>query len=111
MTTAKKPTKAELRALAEAEALKAEGTRVPEPTAEGTQVPEPMAENARALLPLQLRIKNNGDATICFVSRITIPKKAEIVITYATTAKLNLARRNFAQMNAMAGFKRLEVEG
>lgn len=63
------------------------------------------------LTDLQLRVKNNGDNGLCFVTRLSIPKKSTTIITYASVSALNMAKANFAQVNGLCGFDRYEVEG
>ena len=66
---------------------------------------------ADELTPLQLRIKNNGQRAVCHVTRAVIAANDTTVITYKSANAKNLAKGNFAQMNALKGSKRFEVEG
>ncbi len=63
------------------------------------------------LTPLQLRIKNNGQRAICHVTQALIKANQITVITYESMSAKNLAKGNFAQINALKGSKRFEVEG
>lgn len=64
-----------------------------------------------ALGPLELRITNNGTSTHCSITRIALPTKQTVKITYPNAGRKNLAEKNFAQLNALAGKKRFEIEG
>lgn len=63
------------------------------------------------LTPLQLRVKNNGQRAICHVTQALIKANQITVITYESMSAKNLAKGNFAQINALKGSKRFEVEG
>lgn len=63
------------------------------------------------LTPLQLRVKNNGQRAICHVTQALIKANEITVITYESMSAKNLAKGNFAQINALKGSKRFEVEG
>lgn len=64
-----------------------------------------------ALGPLELRITNNGASTHCSITRTALPAKQTVNITYPNSGKKGLAQKNFAQLNALAGKNRFEVEG
>ena len=72
------------------------------------QESQPVKDN---LLPLQLKVINHGEACLCFVTKNVIPANGEVVITYPSNKKRDIAIKNFAQINALSGFMRLEVEG
>ncbi|MCU4321764.1 hypothetical protein KTH44_21960, partial [Acinetobacter bereziniae] len=63
------------------------------------------------LTDLQLRVKNNGDDGFCYVTRLVIPKKSIVTITYPSSSALQMAKSNFAQINGMFGYSRYEIEG
>lgn len=71
----------------------------------------PSEDEQSVLGPLQLRVTNKGDATHCHVTKVKIPQKGSVVIDYPTVAKKQLAQKNFAQINALAGRTRFKVEG
>lgn len=74
--------------------------------------PEDEPKETEALGPLELRITNNGASTHCSITRIALPAKQTVNITYPNSGKKSLAQKNFAQLNALAGKKnRFEVEG
>lgn len=72
---------------------------------------EPELAETEALGPLQLLVKNNGSKTHCTITHVELPSKESVKITYPNSGKKALAQRNFAQLNALAGKKRFEVEG
>ena len=67
--------------------------------------------DAEELNPLQLRITNNGKNTHCFIARIELPSNEVVVIDYKNEANKLRAVANFAQLNALDGFERFNVEG
>jgi len=65
-----------------------------------------------ALGPLQLRVTNFGQKTVCQVTNRTIPKDGTVVIDYANPRQKQLAMGNFAQINKFnRDRKRFKVEG
>lgn len=65
-----------------------------------------------ALGPLQLRVTNYGQKTMCQVTNRTIPKDGTVVIDYANPRQKQLAMGNFAQINNFnRDRKRFKVEG
>lgn len=65
-----------------------------------------------ALGPLQLRVTNFGQKTMCQVTNRTIPKDGTVVIDYANPRQKQLAMGNFAQINKFnRDRKRFKVEG
>lgn len=68
-------------------------------------------EEATELGPLDLRITNSGSLTHCNVTKTEIPPQSIVTITYQNAGRKALAKRNFAQLNALAGKKRFQVEG
>lgn len=66
---------------------------------------------SRELGPLDLKITNSGTLTHCNVSRTELPLNTAVTITYQNENRKALAKRNFAQLNALAGRKRFQVEG
>ena len=67
---------------------------------------------AVALGPLQLRVTNFGQKTMCQVTNRTIPKDGTVVIDYANPRQKQLAMGNFAQINKFnRDRKRFKVEG
>ncbi|AWL27141.1 hypothetical protein DJ533_00205 (plasmid) [Acinetobacter defluvii] len=64
-----------------------------------------------ALDPLDLEITNHGSETSCMVTRKIIPHGETIVLRYGSMRDKHLAMGNFAQINALSGFKRFTFEG
>lgn len=120
-TTSKKSKvaqKAEAEALAkqQAEAEASQATVDAEKPAETTaDAPEStVVDQAEvvALGPLQLRVTNYGQKTMCQVTNRTIPKDGTVVIDYANPRQKQLAMGNFAQINKFnRDRKRFKVEG
>jgi len=69
------------------------------------------AEADAALTPLQLRVKNNGARAVCHVTQALIAANETTIITYSSIEAKTLAQGNFAQINALKGVKRFEIEG
>lgn len=69
------------------------------------------AEEFAALTPLQLRVKNNGARAVCHVTQALIAANETTIITYSSIEAKTLAQGNFAQINALKGVKRFEIEG
>jgi membrane protein involved in colicin uptake len=63
------------------------------------------------LTAMQLRVTNKGARAMCHVTHALIPANASTVITYKSMQDKALAKGNFAQINALKGTKRFEVEG
>lgn len=68
-------------------------------------------EKGTELTPYQLRVKNNGQRSMCHVTHALIEANSETVITYQSIQDKDLAKGNFAQINKLKGSKRFEVEG
>ena len=106
-------TAAQLKAEAKAQA-KAEAEAKAKADAEAQAKAEAEAKakaDAEELNPLQLRITNNGKNTHCFIARIELPSNEVVVIDYKNEANKLRAVANFAQLNALDGFERFNVEG
>ena len=106
-------TAAQLKAEAKAQA-KAESEAKAKADAEAQAKAESEAKakaDAEELNPLQLRITNNGKNTHCFIARIELPSNEVVVIDYKNEANKLRAVANFAQLNALDGFERFNVEG
>lgn len=71
---------------------------------------EPQAETV-ILGPWDLKITNHGSETSCMVTRKSIPRGVATVLQYASLNEKHLAMGNFAQINALAGYKRFTFEG
>lgn len=70
------------------------------------------AAKSNELTPYQLRVTNNGiRRAVCHVTSVLIKPNETRVITYSNIQDKDLAKGNFAQMNALGGVKRFEVEG
>ena len=70
------------------------------------------AAKSNELTPYQLRVTNNGiRRAVCHVTSVLIKPNETRVITYSNIQDKDLAKGNFAQMNALGGIKRFEVEG
>ena len=110
---AKAESEAKAKADAEAQA-KAEAEAKAKADAEAQAKAEAEAKakaDAEELNPLQLRITNNGKNTHCFIARIELPSNEVVVIDYKNEANKLRAVANFAQLNALDGFERFNVEG
>ncbi|WP_111857847.1 hypothetical protein [Acinetobacter sp. CFCC 10889] len=70
---------------------------------------EPKAEVV--LDPLDLEITNHGSETSCMVTRKIIPRGETVILRYGSMHDKHLAMGNFAQINALAGYKRFIFEG
>lgn len=70
---------------------------------------EPKAEVV--LDPLDLEITNHGSETSCMVTRKIIPRGETVILRYGSMREKHLAMGNFAQINALAGYKRFTFEG
>lgn len=81
------------------------------PTLGTSNEDKPTETEAEALGPFELRITNNGASTHCSITRTALPTKQTVKITYPNAGRKNLAEKNFAQLNALAGKKRFEIEG
>ena len=106
-------TAAQLKAEAKAQA-KAEAEAKAKADAEAQAKAEAEAKakaDAEELNPLQLRITNNGKNTHCFIARIELPSNEVVVIDNKNEANKLRAVANFAQLNALDGFERFNVEG
>ena len=108
-------TKAQKTAKAKAEAEKAKAEEEAKAEAEKVKAEEEAkakaeAEKANTLTPLQLRVTNHGKKTHCFVSRINLEMGEATVLEYKNEADKVRAMLNFAQLNALSGFTRFEID-
>ncbi|MBJ9425222.1 hypothetical protein [Acinetobacter seifertii] len=71
----------------------------------------PEIDETKALEPLELAVLNHGSNTHCNVSRTNLPQNERVVIKYKSLGAKKQAQMNFAQLNALAGKARFEVEG
>lgn len=99
-------------------------TRKPKATEQAkTDAPEKAAESpadAPAEKPVQespqadlnsLSVTNSGATTFCRVSGKTIATGQTVTISYKNAFLKSKAKRNFEQLNELAGKKRFSVEG
>lgn len=85
--------------------------KLEEIAAEAKAEADAAAEEVTALTPLQLRVKNNGARAVCHVTQALIAANETTIITYSSIEAKTLAQGNFAQINALKGVKRFEIEG
>jgi hypothetical protein len=108
----------------EDENLKVDESLGDNPSKDSNQVPDqqiqqaaiqhdmpPEKDETEALGPLELAVLNSGSNTHCNVSRTNLPQNERVVIKYKTPGAKKQAQMNFAQLNALAGKARFEVEG
>lgn len=99
---------------AEAPAEAAETPAVQEKTPE-TDAPEKAAEKPAQEAPQansnSLSVTNSGATTFCRVSGKTIATGQTVTISYKNAILKSKAKRNFEQLNELAGKKRFSVEG
>lgn len=99
---------------AEKPAEAAETPAVQEKTPE-TDAPEKAAEKPAQEAPQanlnSLSVTNSGATTFCRVSGKTIATGQTVTISYKNAILKSKAKRNFEQLNELAGKKRFSVEG
>ena len=111
---AEKAAEAPADAPAEKPAEAAEAPAVQEKTPE-TDVTEKAAEKPAQEAPQanlnSLSVTNSGATTFCRVSGKTIATGQTVTISYKNAILKSKAKRNFEQLNELAGKKRFSVEG
>ena len=97
-----------------ADAPAQESPTVQENTPE-TDAPEKAAESPAQEAPQansnSLSVTNSGATTFCRVSGKTIATGQTVTISYKNAILKSKAKRNFEQLNELAGKKRFSVEG